>query len=49
MISPLPEVRRRVLKKAFSSEFDAGDDGTMKIEGPKFLSGPKWPKFVIKI
>ena len=33
-------------KKAFSSEFDAGDDGTIKIEGPKFLSGPKWPKFV---
>ena len=26
-------------KKAFSSEFDAGDDGTIKIGGPKFLSG----------
>ena len=36
-------------KKAFSSEFDAGDDGTIKNGGPKFLSGSKWPKFVIKI
>ena len=49
MIFPLPDVRQMVLKKAFSSEFDAGDDGTIKIGGPKFLCGPKWPKFVIKI
>ena len=49
MISQLLKVCQRVLKKAFSSEFDAGDDGTIKIGGPKFLSESKWPKFVIKI
>ena len=46
MISQLLKVCQRVLKKALSSEFDAGDDGTIKIVGPKFLSGSKWPKFL---
>ena len=41
MVSQLLEVRRRVLKKAFSSEFDSGDDGAIIMGGLKFLNGPK--------
>ena len=41
MVYSLPKVRRRVFEKAFSSEYDSGDHGTIIMGGLKFLSGPK--------
>ena len=47
LVSPLPDLEKRSLKKGKSSEFNSGDDGLIILTGLKLLSGSKWAKTLV--